>query len=376
MNTEQVSLTRDSETDMLFSEICFGTPIEANEAKDVIEGIDRAIELGARPVFLEGLSARLTELGTPCTVSDSDVMLTEIKRRFKEILGTDFPKAVGNWIRGTVPGLTNRQNNYDLCYALEMDYKQATAFFIKNYLTIPFNCKSKLDAVYLYCFYHRKPYATVKKLLDESKGFVSQEYVHTHTSQIRDYIIKTYDDEQFIKYLSSHCYDNEQQFQVVRKMINDEIELVKDVIMNRGKIESSDMLARERLNSKTIFELLGQTYQHSGRKVKDRKLPKQFTESLPNDVTLGKIINGDSVTYELLRKTLMLLKLYTFYDGADNIDEQTIRDNILDFHAALNKDLYECGFAPIYERHPFDCLILYCANSVDPVATLHCINEH
>ena len=110
MNTEKTSLTRDSETDMLFSEICVGTPIEANDATDVIEGIERAIELGARPVFLEGLSARLTELGTPCTVSDSDVMLTEVKRRFKEILRTDFPKAVGNWIRGTVPGLTNRQN--------------------------------------------------------------------------------------------------------------------------------------------------------------------------------------------------------------------------------------------------------------------------
>lgn len=376
MNTEQVSLTRDSETDMLFSEICFGTPIEANDATDVIEGIERAIELGSRPVFLEGLSARLTELGTPCTVSDSDVMLTEVKRRFKEILRTDFPKAVGNWICGTVPGLTNRQNNYDLCYALEMDYKQTTAFFIKNFLTIPFNCKSKIDAIYLYCFYHNKPYSTVKKMLDESKCFVPQENAHTQTSQIRDYIFKTDDDDKFLQYLSSHCYDNEQQFQVARKKINDEIEIVKDIIMSNGKVEKSDMLVRDRLNSKTIFELLGQTYQHSGRKVKDRKLPKQFTESLPNDVTLGKIINGDSVTYELLRKTLMLIKLYTFYDGADNIDEQTIRDNILDFHAALNKDLYECGFAPIYERHPFDCLILYCANSVDPVETLHCINEH
>ena len=275
---------------MLYKELCFGTPIDANEPEDVIEGIERAIELGERPVFLEGLSARLTELGIPCSVSDTGIMLAEVKRSFRDILGKNCPKAIDNWVHGTVPGLTNRQNNYDLCYALEMDYKQTAYFFIKNYLTIPFSCKIKLDAVYLYCFSHSKPYSTVKKLLEESECFVPQENAHTHTEQIKMFILDTDDDGKFLKYLSSHCYDNEQQFQVARKKINEQIEIVKNSIIRYGKTGQSDMLSAERLNSKTIFYLLGQTFQHSGRKVRDRKLPKQFTESLPNDVTLGRII--------------------------------------------------------------------------------------
>ena len=375
MNSEHTELTRDSRTDMLFEELCFGAPINTEDPEDVMEGVERAIELGECPVFLEGLAGRLTELGTSCTVSDTDIMLSEVKRRFKEILGKTCPKAVRNWASGTLPGLVNRQNNYDLCYALEMDYKQTTAFFIKNFLTIPFNCKSKTDAIYYYCFYHNKPYSTAAKMLDEAKCFMSQEYAHTHTSQIRDFIRSTDDDKAFLKYLSTHCYNNEQQFQVARKIINDEIEQVKAYILRYGNIDSADNLSPDRLNSQTLVELLGHRYQKSGRKVKDRKLPKQFTESLPNDVTLGRIINGDSVSYEVLRKTLMLLKFHNFYVNAYNDDEQTTYDNLQDFYAELNNVLYDCGFAPIYERHSFDCLLLFCANSLEPIDTLHLVGK-
>ena len=133
MNSEHTELTRDSRTDMLFEELCFGPPVDANDPKDVIKGIERAIELGNRPVFLEGLSERLTELGTPCTVSDTEIMLSEVKRRFKKNLGKTCPKAVENWVRGKPPGIVNRQNNYDLCYALEMDFKQTTAFLSSTF---------------------------------------------------------------------------------------------------------------------------------------------------------------------------------------------------------------------------------------------------
>ena len=72
----------------------------------------------------------------------------------------------------------------------------------------------------------------------------------------------------------------------------------------------------------------------------------------------------------------MLLKLYNFYYGTENTDEQTILTNLLDFREELNKTLYQCGFAPVYDPHPFDCLLMYCANSYDPILTLQYINEH
>ena len=245
---------------------------------------------------------------------------------------------------------------------------------------MPFIIKAKIDAVFLYCLYHHKPYSVVTELLERAKGFVSQENAHTSTSQIAAMIFDIDDDEKFLRYLSEHCYDNEQQFQLARSIINDEIGLLKNGIVGDGAV---DIVSPNRLNSLTIDALLGYRYQSRYKGEVSVKLPKRFTESLPKDVTLGRIINGDSVSYEVLRKTMMLLKLYNYYRAAEAADRKDgyepdkyeINKRLMDFFEELNDTLISCGFAQLYVRHPFDCLLLYCANSHDPILTLHLLNE-
>ena len=76
-----MDLTRDEYTDYLYDLTCFSEPIMAVGAEDVTDGINRAMELDIQPVFLEGVSARLSQLGIPCTSDDTGLMLTEIKRK-------------------------------------------------------------------------------------------------------------------------------------------------------------------------------------------------------------------------------------------------------------------------------------------------------
>ena len=147
---------------------------------------------------------------------------------------------------------------------------------------------------------------------------------------------------------------------------------MQETIRADGSVE---ILSPDRLGSLTVAALLGYRYQRRDRSTDAPKLPKRFTESLPNDVTLGRILNGKSISYEVLRKTLMLLKLYHFYYEAQNTDNQIICENLMDFMAELNALLLDCGFAQLYLRHPFDCLLLYCANSFDPLLTLHLLTE-
>ena len=85
-------LMRGDIIDAVFNDVCFGVPVIPETAEDVAAGIRCAMQLDARPLFLEGLAVRLTELGTACSVSDTEVMLTEIKRRYKENLGKPCPK--------------------------------------------------------------------------------------------------------------------------------------------------------------------------------------------------------------------------------------------------------------------------------------------
>lgn len=366
-------LLRDEYTEYIYDVTCFGEPVDPESAEDVISGISRAMELEARPVFLEGAAARLTRLGIDCSADDKELMLSEVKRRYKELLGFPCPRTVQEWMRGTTPGVTNRRNNYDLCYALEMDLKQTIVFFQKHYLTMPFNVKNKVDAVFMYALYHKKPYSAVTDLLEKSKGFVSQENAHTSTSQIMSVLLEEDDDDKFLSYLSEHCYNNEQQFQLARHIISNEISKVHNNLL---RYEPDRILSPDRLGSLTIEALLGYKYQQRCKMNKSSKLPKHFTESLPNDVTLGKIINSDAASYDLLRKTLMLLKFYNFYYEADNFDPKTIGGNLLDFYEELNTVLISCGFAQLYVRHPFDCLLLYCANSYDPIDTMYCVIQN
>lgn len=364
-------LFRDEYTESIYGLTCFGEPVDPeNTEEDVVSGIDRAIKLDARPIFLEGLAERLTQLGVKCTVNDKELMLCEVKRRYKELLGFPCPRTVQEWIRGTTPGITNRRNNYDLCYALEMDFEQTMVFFQKHFLTLPFNVKNKVDAVFMYALFHKKPYSSVTELLEKSKCFVSQENAHTSTSQIMSVLLEEDDDQRFLSYLSEHCYDNEQQFQLARQIIKNELAVLQDTLM---KYESDRIVFPDRLGSLTIEALLGYKYQEKNKKNDSRSLPKRFTESLPNDVTLGKIINNDTASYELLRKTLMLLKFYNFYYEADNFDPKAIRENLSDFCEELNLVLISCGFAQLYVCHPFDCLLLYCANSYEPIDTMYCV---
>ena len=373
MNTANNSvLTRSEYTEKIYAEV-FGEPASVFDTEDVIGGIERALEIGSRPVFLEGLSERLTRLGTACSEKDTELMLAEVMRRYTDILGKSCPRTVREWCRGTTPGVTNRRNNYELCYALEMDYRQTAVFFQKNYLSLPFIVRSRLDAVFLYCLYHRKPYSVVTELLERSKGFVSRENAHTSTSQIAAVLFDIDDDEKFLRYLSEHCYGSEQSFQLARKMIGNELEHVKARLL---RYSSKDIVSPKRLGALTIRELLGEKYQTGKKYSKSRVLPKRFTESLPNDVTLGKIVNGEGVSYELLRKTLALLKFNNFYNEADNCDEDSVRGNLMDFYDELNTALIECGFAQLYVCHPFDCLLLFCANSYEPIDALNCVMNY
>lgn len=368
MNADNYTeLTIDEYTDDIYNEACFGEPVEPDNAAALIKGIELGLHVEHLPLFREGLAERLTKLGVKCDKDDTELMLAEVKDRYKRILGKSCPRTVLEWVRGTTPGTTNRLNNYELCFSLEMDYKETAVFFQKHFLTIPFILRSRLDAIFFYCLYHGKPYSTAAQMLESSEAFVQQDTVDTATIEIRSKIRDIDDDIIFLHYLSTHCYDSRQQFQMAKSLIRDEIEQIKKYIVK----ESVDELSPERLNRMTVFTLLG--YKYDGRQEQKDRLPKRFTESLPNDVTLGKIINDENVSYELLRKTLMLLKFYNFYHEADNSDRNVICENLMDFKDELNGTLNSCGFSLIYMLHPFDCLLMYCANSEDPIPTLYSI---
>ena len=333
--------------DTLYADVFFDDEFD-------IDDIQTALALDTRPVFLEGVISRLRTLGFDCDISETSLILTEIKRRYKTHLGITCPRTVQEWIRGTTPGVTERKNNYDLCYALEMNLQETAEFFLKHYLTLPFNYKDTTDAIYFYCLYHRHPYSVVKQLLDAASTFETQAASHTATLQIGRHITTIGSIDEFLVYLEHHCFNNEQQYQVARAKI-------QEFVSKHSYKSISDLHE----------QLMGFKYQEIKRQkwTKVHDLPKRFTESLPTDGVLSKVLAGERETYETLRKTLIILKLFDFYPeyGHEDYTAQQICWDLEDFYEETNKLLAQCGFSQLYMRHPFDWLIIFCANSPDPI---------
>lgn len=119
-------IPRGDNTEFINYELCNTAPVENNTPEEVINGINKAIELNERPMFLEGLAARLCELGVNCTANDTDIMLAEVKKRYKSELEKSCPRTVQEWIKGTPPSIVAPVNNYDLCFALGTKAKART----------------------------------------------------------------------------------------------------------------------------------------------------------------------------------------------------------------------------------------------------------
>lgn len=346
--------------------------IKLDENYDILEDIEKARELNDRSAFLEGTVKKLNQLGFKCKLFDKELILQEIKRRYKDILHIDCPKAVtDNWIKKENVNRAEayKFNNYNFCLALEMNVDETAEFFLKNFMMIPFNYKNRVDAVYFYCMVKKKPYDVIAKMLEESESYEVLNIDSIHTNVIGRQILEIDDDEEFMQYLQAHCYDEKRQYQTARDIV---IELVEE----NKKLIKEERKKKESITTKDLMEeIIGYYSQdqyietHNGIRTSD--LPSLFTESFPSEVLISNIITGKKVSYEVLRKSLILMKFFNFFYHLQNEEEsrssQDIRSDLEDFYAEVNSVMSECGFVQMYVRHSFDWIVLFCSNSNNPV---------
>ncbi|MBR5618936.1 MAG: hypothetical protein IKW76_04320 [Clostridia bacterium] len=300
--------------------------------------------------------------------SDPEQMLASVRQLYLERTGERCPKAVENWMRGTAPGVTVRENNYRLCFVLGMDLQQTADFFMRYFGTLAFNYKDSTDAIYYYCLHNRKDFTVIRDMLDRAAHFSTSSVCSTGTLQIRDRIRSFRNDEEFLNYISGHCLNNEMQFQTARRMI---LEIAKDVQYD----------LHVNTHSALHSEIMGFNYQRKKRAGTSRvaDFPKQYTQSIPTDGVLADILAGKRETYDTLRKTLLIFDLYDFYSFLLNTEQtemkaEDVRSAWDDFYEQTNCMLQECAFAPLYDNNAFDRAILFCANSLNPIELFRDLN--
>ena len=283
--------------------------------------------------------------------------MKEVRNRFKDKLGIPLykdNKAIELWLKGGEVSRSISENHYAICYALEMNWEETIEFFLKYFLLIPFNYKNRIDAIFYYCMINNKSYQEAKKIIAETENFTISDNFNQDSVEIGKQISDIHNDDEFINYLLSHCFSKEKQYYLARKKINEIIDY---------HCEAKGYTIAE------LYSMITGIHYQKEVSLSERKteLPSEFTKSFPTDRTFLDIKNGKKPeSYDTIRKTLIILNLFDYYEGKD-IESSNIKELWVDFTDSMDKSLVECGLSPLYPKNPFDRIILFCAATPDPL---------
>lgn len=407
-------IDNNTNTVLAMDKIYFESPDSWED--ELFDTTEYAMELDKRNAVLEGISVYLK-----IDTNDVKSIVKELNDRYRKMgIAEGVPKSVKNWIAGTPVNPAYRANLYNLCLALKMDLEKTKIFFLKNYMTIPFNYKDRVDAIYYYGISHELDYRAIKGLLDE---FESIDEISgssdDDTAMVGGYISEIDDLNKFKEYLKQHTYSKDAQYNTAIQEINNLIladaklaeierglkpELIKayeDKDANQYE-ETALVRGNDKKNQINIAGLLYVIYgydnqerytNHKTKIAKCEYLPKAFRENFPNDIEFSRIMHKDA-SPDVYRKAIIILKFYNFFCSnlvmsiyeTDSVSEKTkkkmtleeywerdpedIEADLDDFYYETSKLLAKCGFVQMYARNPFDWLMLYCAKSTDPLDTL------
>ena len=212
-------IENNKNTIMAMDKIYFEDPTDWEEY--LFDSTEYAMELDNRNPVLEGIVERLTQLGIQITCKDKKIITKELNNCYIAMgIEEGVPRAVKNWISGTPVNPAYRENLYNLCIALGMNTEQVRVFFLKNYMTIPFNFKDRIDAIYFYGISHDLPYIKILELLNENEidEDCNSDFFES-TKMIGNYIAEIDDVEVFREYLRSNSFWKRKQYAIASKSI-------------------------------------------------------------------------------------------------------------------------------------------------------------
>ena len=342
-------------------------------------------------------------------LSDTDGKVRFIRRRFREA-GITPPREVREWYASGQP--VARKTVFLILFAFGLDEKGAEDFFRRIYARErSFYCRNREEAAYYFCIRRNLPYTEAKKMTDrlkEEEGSVkaggAREYQAAAgsgpvlTAEVKETIDRLETPEELLSYLSENreVFDDSQVTagMYVRRLWEEaagrggllirERQRLASNADDAGSFSAADTrrlplsddgglkvwdacLALFRLDKESIGSLSGD------RSLKPvlKLMHKDIADCFPDRQGIDRILRGEKVSYERMRKWLILLSFYTFWAEAalDTKSYQAGEGNEGRCISRVNQFLVGSGFPQLYAGNPYDWLFLYCACDREPLIT-------
>lgn len=350
--------------------------------KQYIDSLDHSI------LFQEGVFAKIKELGYVASDDDTNAAIDFIFSLCKEAKVDLSKSTLKNWLEKNPPDGAGRENVYKLCFALKMKVNDAEKFFLKNYLSRPFNFKNTRESVFYYCFLNGKSFEHAQKLIAkiiETEPSISQDNYQIATVSIGRQLDDIKNDEALIKYLSTHRYLEQEQHSTARNRIFKLLKMCYDFATQEIKYDNIEERIEPIINIDGLLEVIygfnERAMRGENKGIAKSDLPKYVRINFPQRQQFYNI-EKNKANDDTIRKALVILVFYNFYATAlfQRKNKRFLIDMDLscyydDFENELNTILDDCGYIQIYKRNPFDWLMLYCARAKNPLYLLRDVIE-
>ena len=296
---------------------------------------------------------------------------------------------IRNWFQEKRPvsSETSRDLVFRLCFGLGMNLEEVTEFFLKVYFECPFNFRNHEEVIYYFCFLNHLNYDSAVKLKEKADSILEQtepeQSTYELTSAIGSELKQIHTEEEMLKYIqknsSEFLVNNRTALKNAQRLLAECTTLATNDFKKyefHAENETISHYSSKKENVDLFLNMLLSVdmMQYSSEKsfAKASAFPELVKSNFPLKMQLSKIKNEKPISYDAMRKALIVL---SFYDYFTKLFEQNQNNNKFcvfasDFRLFVedrNDLLKSCGYPPFYIRNPFDWLILHCANTPYPL---------
>lgn len=342
--------------------------------------------------FSDAITEFISERDFDGDFTDVDAKVKYIKTAFEKANMTP-PRELREWFTAGQP--IKRDTAFLICFAFGLDGGETDEFFRRYYAKErSFNCHQVQEAVYYFCLNNGLSYAealdiqTRVPLSKRSQKSGDVVYTGSIIAELNDLETK----EELVTYLTENIDkfsdSNVTAYERIRRLwalaagngglLMQEREKLPSILDDAATGEKSKLrsgntgvkpwdayLAILQLDKDDVKQLKAE---RSIRPIL-KKLHDDAQDSFPDRQGIDKILRGEHVSYERVRKWLVLLTFYTFWaqkavkEGSYEAEPEDAKRCL----TTMNQHLMDAGYPELYVGNPYDWIFLFASKSEEPL---------
>lgn len=309
-------------------------------------------------LFGEALAAFMVELGFIREESPKTAE-TYIKSRF-ENAGMPIPRSLSRWFSESVR--PDRKVAFQICFALGLGFPAAQDFFRRVLLQRGVDCHDKTEAVYYFSLQNGSSY---QEALDILHGLPVIDVKGKLETVFTTDIIGELDGLKTREELAGFLTGNAGWFLENNKTAGRFISRLWEEVTTGETCSVWETYLRILGLQKNEIKSVAVDRSLKSILKNDRLLHPLAQESFPDRQGLQLILRGGHVSYERVRKLMILLAFYSFW-----ANKPMANGGDADFCLAeINRFLVDSSYPPLYAGNPYDWLFLFAMQDDYPLET-------